>query len=103
MSFNACPSNDQSFSQESTFSFSCAPRETPSPRKGGMSEEQVKFARDLSTVTNSVLKFLALVFQVREIYGCFSGAFFDLILYFRLFIFCFYYRKATERNSGFSS
>lgn len=50
-----------------------SPRETPSPKKGGMSEEQVKFARDLSTVTNSVLKFLALAFQVREIYGCFTG------------------------------
>lgn len=48
-----------------------SPRETP--KKGGMTEEQVKFARDLSTVTNSVLKFLALALHVQVVLSCFSG------------------------------
>ncbi|KAI5123177.1 hypothetical protein M0805_000877 [Coniferiporia weirii] len=54
------------------------PRGTPSsknpksPKKGGMTEEQVKYARDLSTVSNAAIKFLILAFQVPTIYNVFT-------------------------------
>lgn len=49
------------------------PQESPNPKKGGMSEEQVKYARDLSTVTNAAIKFLAIAFSVPAIYNVFSS------------------------------
>lgn len=53
------------------------PRSSPkkkSPSKGGMTEEQVKLARDLTTVTASVIKLLILVFQAPSLYSAFSRA-----------------------------
>ncbi|KLO16746.1 hypothetical protein SCHPADRAFT_198509 [Schizopora paradoxa] len=47
-----------------------SPRE--SPKKGGMTEEQVKCARDLSTTSVSVSRFLALAFSTSNIYSAFS-------------------------------
>lgn len=44
-----------------------------SPIKGGMSEEQVKYARDLSTATTSTIKFLSLAFQSPTIYNIFTS------------------------------
>lgn len=46
---------------------------TPSPKKGGMSEEQVKYARDLSTVSTATFRFLAMALTVPSIYEVFSG------------------------------
>lgn len=54
------------------------PRPSPkskSPSKGGMTEGQVKLARDLSTVTASVIKFLVLAFQASSLYSAFSSEF----------------------------
>ncbi|THH07269.1 hypothetical protein EW145_g3491 [Phellinidium pouzarii] len=51
------------------------PRETPSPKspkKGGMTEEQVKYARDLSTVASATVRFLILAFQAPSIYNVFT-------------------------------
>ncbi|KAH8113541.1 hypothetical protein DFH11DRAFT_1599209 [Phellopilus nigrolimitatus] len=55
------------------------PQETPT-KKGGMTEEQVKYARDLSTVTSATIKFLILAFQVPTIYNVFSKKQLDSVL-----------------------
>lgn len=49
------------------------PEDSPAPKKGGMNEEQVKYARDLSTVASATVKFLTLAFQVPAIYNVFTG------------------------------
>ena len=43
------------------------------PSRGGMTEEQVKYARDLSTVTIANMKFLILALHVPAIYNIFSS------------------------------
>ncbi|KAL5512693.1 hypothetical protein ACEPAG_2959 [Sanghuangporus baumii] len=48
------------------------PQDSPAPKKGGMNEEQVKYARDLSTVASATIKFLTLAFQVPAIYNVFT-------------------------------
>ncbi|EJC98994.1 uncharacterized protein FOMMEDRAFT_148951 [Fomitiporia mediterranea MF3/22] len=56
------------------------PQDSPVPKKGGMTEEQVKYARDLSTVTNSTIKFLTLTLQTPSIYNVFTQKQLDSIL-----------------------
>lgn len=40
-----------------------------------MNEEQVKYARDLATVSHAVIKFIALAFTLPAVYGLFDGPF----------------------------
>jgi hypothetical protein len=57
------------------------PSPEKSPRKKrGMTEEQVKFARDLCTTTHSVIKLLGLVFTLPAVFRVFSGTIY-LFLY----------------------
>lgn len=51
------------------------PKQTPSPKKGGMTEEQVVYARDLHTTASAAVKLLTLVFQSPAIFESFSSAF----------------------------
>lgn len=50
-----------------------SPKSTPKKKKKGMSAEQVKYARDLCTVTHSVIKLLAAVFSIPAIHRVFTG------------------------------
>lgn len=49
------------------------PKQTPSPKKGGMNEEQVVYARDLHTTASSAVKLLTLIFQSAAIYESFTS------------------------------
>lgn len=49
-----------------------SPKDSPR-KKRGMSEEQVKYARDLCTTCHSVLKLLAVMFTLPAIYHIFTG------------------------------
>ena len=51
-----------------------SPEKSPRKRRCGMNEEQVKYARDLATVSHAVIKFLGLVFTLPAIYGLFDGS-----------------------------
>lgn len=57
-----------------------SPRPSPSRKKHGMNEDQVKHARDLATTTHSVLKFLALLFCSSSLCQIFSGEFFNMFV-----------------------
>jgi hypothetical protein len=53
----------------------------PSPEKGppkkrcGINEEQVKYARDLATVSHAVIRLLGLTFTLPAVHGLFDGSF----------------------------
>ena len=47
--------------------------QSPRPKKKGMSAERVKYARDLCTVSHSVMKLLAATFSFPAIYQVFTG------------------------------
>jgi hypothetical protein len=49
-----------------------SPRPSPCKKKRGMNEEQAKYARDLSTVTQSVIKLLALLLSSPTVCQIFS-------------------------------
>lgn len=51
-----------------------SPEKSPRKKKCGMNEEQVKYARDLVTVSHAVTKFLGLVFTLPAVYGLFDGS-----------------------------
>jgi hypothetical protein len=51
-----------------------SPEKSPRKRRCGMNEEQAKYARDLATVSQAVIKFLGLVFTIPAIYGLFDGS-----------------------------
>lgn len=59
-----------------------SPEKSPRKRRCGMNEEQVKYARDLSTVSHAVIKFLGLVFTLPAIYSLFDGSLGQFHLYF---------------------
>ena len=59
-----------------------SPEKSPRKRRCGMSEEQVKYARDLVTVSHAVIKFLGLVFTLPAVYGLFDGSLGCLIFTF---------------------
>ncbi|KAF8158537.1 hypothetical protein B0H34DRAFT_463410 [Crassisporium funariophilum] len=50
-----------------------SPKSSPTKKKAGMTEEQVKFARDLCTTTHSVLKLLSVILSTPAIYTIFEG------------------------------
>ncbi len=50
-----------------------SPKQSPKRKKKGMSEEQVKHARDLCTTSNSVLKLLSAVYTMPAVYGILTG------------------------------
>jgi hypothetical protein len=52
-----------------------SPRPSPDKKKRGMSEDQVRYARDLGTTTHSVIKFLALLFSSPSLCQVFDGMF----------------------------
>jgi len=49
-----------------------SPKDTPK-KKGGMTAEQVKYARDLSTTCHSVIRLLALIFTLPALKSVFFG------------------------------
>ncbi|KAI9455511.1 hypothetical protein F5148DRAFT_1378062 [Russula earlei] len=49
-----------------------SPEKSPRKRRCGMNEEQVKYARDLATVSHAVMKFLGLVFTLPAVYTQFD-------------------------------
>lgn len=50
-----------------------SPNNTPKKKKDGMTAEQVKHARDLCTVSHSVIRLLSVVWTLPAVYGIFSG------------------------------
>jgi hypothetical protein len=52
-----------------------SPKSSPVKKKGGMTAEQVKYARDLCTTCHSVIKLLAVMLTVPAIYNVFEGEF----------------------------
>jgi hypothetical protein len=51
-----------------------SPEKSPRKRRCGMSEDQVRYARDLATVSHAVIKFLGLVFTLPAVYSLFDGS-----------------------------
>ena len=51
-----------------------SPEKSPRKRRCGMNEEQVKYARDLATVSHAVIKLLGLVFTLPAVYRLFDGS-----------------------------
>ncbi|PPQ76516.1 hypothetical protein CVT26_013350 [Gymnopilus dilepis] len=49
-----------------------SPQKSPTKKKGGLSAEQVKFARDLCTTSHAVIKLLYVVLSVKAIYSVFD-------------------------------
>jgi hypothetical protein len=52
-----------------------SPEKSPRKKRCGMNEEQVKYARDLATVSHAVIKFIGLAFTLPAVYGLFDGPF----------------------------
>ena len=50
-----------------------SPRKSPSKKKGGMTEEQVKHARDLCTTSHSVIRLLSFMLSVSAVFNVFQG------------------------------
>ena len=50
-----------------------SPTKSPSKKKGGMTEEQAKYARDLCTTTHSVIKLLSFMLSVSAVFNVFQG------------------------------
>jgi hypothetical protein len=50
-----------------------SPKNTPKKKKGGMTAEQVKYARDLCTTSQSVIRLLPLLFTLPVFRDLFSG------------------------------
>jgi hypothetical protein len=50
-----------------------SPRPSPSRKRHGMNEDEVRYARDLATTTHSVVKLLALLFSCPQLCQLFSG------------------------------
>ena len=50
-----------------------SPMKSPSKKKGGMTEEQAKYARDLCTTTHSVIKLLSFMLSVSAVFNIFQG------------------------------
>lgn len=51
-----------------------SPRPSPSRKRHGMTEDEVRYARDLATTTHSVVKLLAQLFASPQLCQLFSGA-----------------------------
>lgn len=64
-----------------------SPEKSPRKKRCGMDEEQVKYARDLATVSHAVIKLLGLVFTLPAVYGLFDG-----MCWTNVFIFKFLFR-----------
>ena len=52
-----------------------SPEKSPRKKRCGMNEEQVKYARDLATVSHAVIKLIGLAFTLPAVYGLFDGPF----------------------------
>jgi hypothetical protein len=50
-----------------------SPKKSPSKKKGGMTEEQAKYARDLCTTAHSVIKLLSFMLSVSAVFSVFQG------------------------------
>ena len=57
-----------------------SPQSSPVKKKGGMTAEQVKYARDLCTTCHSVIKLLSVVLSTPAIYNVFQGEFLSHVL-----------------------
>jgi len=55
-----------------------SPRSSPSRKRHGMTEDEVRYARDLATTTHSVVKLLALLFASPQLCQIFSGVYYPL-------------------------
>ncbi|KAH9011657.1 hypothetical protein EDB85DRAFT_2281515 [Lactarius pseudohatsudake] len=49
-----------------------SPEKSPRKKRCGMNEEQVKYARDLATVSHTVIKLIGLAFTLPAVYGLFD-------------------------------
>ncbi|KAI9443494.1 hypothetical protein H4582DRAFT_2072522 [Lactarius indigo] len=49
-----------------------SPEKSPRKKRCGMNEEQVKYARDLATVSHAVIKLIGLAFTLPAVYGIFD-------------------------------
>ena len=58
-----------------------SPEKSPRKRRCGMDEEQVKYARDLATVSHVVIKLLGLVFTLPAVHDVFDGSLAQLHLH----------------------
>ncbi len=61
-----------------------SPEKSPRKRICGMNEEQIKYARDLATVSHAVIKLLGLIFTLPAVHGLFDGSLDQFHLYFYL-------------------
>jgi hypothetical protein len=52
-----------------------SPEKSPRKKRCDMDEEQVKYARDLATVSHTAIKLLGLVFTLPAVYNLFDGSF----------------------------
>lgn len=50
-----------------------SPTKSPSKKKGGMTEDQAKYARDLCTTAHSVIKLLSFMLSVSAVFNVFQG------------------------------
>ena len=50
-----------------------SPLKSPQKKKGGMTEEQAKYARDLCTTAHSVIKLLSFMLSVSAVFNIFQG------------------------------
>lgn len=50
-----------------------SPNNTPKKKRDGMTAEQVKYARDLCTISHSAIRLLSVIWTLPTIYGIFSG------------------------------
>ena len=64
-----------------------SPNKSPSKKKGGMTEEQVKHARDLCTTSHSVIKLLSFILSVPAVFNVFQGTYSSVRIYLTALIF----------------
>ena len=64
-----------------------SPKKSPSKKKGGMTEEQVKYARDLCTTSHSVIKLLSFMLSVSAVFIVFQGKQLCTAIYLAMIIF----------------
>jgi hypothetical protein len=67
------PLSPSSIVEESMTKALPSPEKSPVKKKGGMTGEQVKYARDLCTTCHSVIKALAVILSLPALYSLFEG------------------------------
>lgn len=60
-----------------------SPQKSPMKKKGGLTAEQVKYARDVCTTCHSVIRLLSAVLSIKAVYSVFQGEFHKPVHAFR--------------------